>query len=139
METSKLIALQRRVTRSPRGAECPVTQPMLRGSRQIVGPSFGGAITIGTNRGHVTACYGVHFNECETAIERNLLRSNRLIRYLPPIRKWQYMDINLDIHLRDRELYRYRYISISIYPHSRVDIDISYPNKQVWTLQRKSC
>jgi hypothetical protein len=42
------------------------------------------------------------------------------------------VDINLDIHLRGRELYRYRYISVSIYPDSTVDIDISYPNTQVW-------
>jgi hypothetical protein len=41
------------------------------------------------------------------------------------------VDINLDINLRGRELYRYRYISISIYPDSTVDIDISYPNTQV--------
>jgi hypothetical protein len=49
------------------------------------------------------------------------------------------VDINLDINLRGRELYRYRYISISIYPDSTVDIDISYPNTQVcWRLRDSS-
>jgi hypothetical protein len=48
------------------------------------------------------------------------------------------VDINLDINLRGRELYRYRYISISIYPDSTVDIDISYPNTQVCNGQQLS-
>ncbi len=57
--------------------------------------------------------------------------SNYLIRSFQPIRGTPYLDIKMDIHLRATDLYRYGYISISIYPDSRVDIDISHPNKQV--------
>lgn len=61
---------------------------------------------------------------------KSLLPAYR-IRSFQPIRGTPYLDIKMDIHRRATDLYRYRYVSISIYPDSRVDIDISYPNKQV--------